>query len=403
MSSRAELDAPGPAESAGRAAATDQAERLAERFLGRPAAELPTPCLVVDIPRLDANIRRWQEAVGGRGKRFRPHIKTHKSPEIARRQLDAGAAGIAVAKVAEAEVFAVRGFDDIVVAYPVFGDEKWERLARLAGRVALGVNADSAEALRGLSAAAERAGSRILVHVDVDSGFHRGGVDAADIGAVEDLARLALDLPGLDFEGVTTHRGMFFDGAEAMSLDEAGRDEGRLIAGVADALRGRGIEVRQVSAGGTMSGLGVAAAAGVTEVRAGTYVFNDLMQLDFGSATVEQLALSIHCTVASARTPGSVTIDAGSKTFSGDRGVVGGSGDSPPGIARGVGLDVVLERITEEHGVVRVNDENVRLGQRLAFTPTHVCTTVNLSDELFGVRDGIVEEVWPVRARGKRT
>jgi D-serine deaminase-like pyridoxal phosphate-dependent protein len=403
MSSRAELDAPGSVDSANQAAVPEPAARPAERFLGRPAAELPTPCLVVDIPRLDANIRRWQEIVAGGGKRFRPHIKTHKSPEIARRQLDVGAAGIAVAKVAEAEVFAAHGFDDIVVAYPVFGEEKWERLADLAGRVTLGVNVDSAEALRGLSAAAERAGSRILVHVDVDSGFHRGGVDAGDPHGVEELARLTLDLPGLDFDGVTTHRGMFFDGADGMSLADAGRDEGRVIGGVADALRERGIEVRQVSAGGTMTGEGAAAAPGVTEVRAGTYVFNDLMQLDFGSATVDQLALSIHCTVASARTPGRVTIDAGSKTFSGDRGVVGGSGGATPGIARGADLDVVLERITEEHGIVRIDDADVRLGQRIAFTPTHVCTTVNLSDELFGVRDGIVEEVWPVRARGKRT
>jgi D-serine deaminase-like pyridoxal phosphate-dependent protein len=188
-----------------------------------------------------------------------------------------------------------------------------------------------------------------------------------------------------------------------MSIDEAGRDEGRLVAGIADQLREHGIEVRTVSAGGTISGKGAADVPGVTEVRAGTYVFNDLMQLGFGSARIEDLALTIHCTVVSARRPGQVTIDAGSKTFSGDGGVVGAGHAAAPLVARGVDPGIVLERISEEHGVVAVNGGDVHIGDRLAFYPMHACTAVNLSDEVFGARDGVVETVWPVRARGKRT
>lgn len=372
-------------------------------YEGRRVETLPTPCLVVDLPRLEANIDRWQRAITGQGKRFRPHIKTHKSPEIAMLQAAAGADGIAVAKVAEAEVFAAQGFGDIVVAYPVHGAEKWQRLAQLARTARIVVNADSAEAIRGLSSAASAAGVELGVQLEIDSGFHRCGVPASDSDGIEELARLVQALPGLDFDGVTTHRGVFFDGAAAMSIDDAGRGEGRLLADVADALRARGVPVRQVTAGGTITGLGVAATAGITEVRAGTYVFNDLMQLGFGSAESDDMALTIHSTVVSTHVAGQATIDGGSKTFSGDRGVVGAATSAPAEIAREAASDIVVERISEEHGMLRLNGARVALGDRLAFFPAHACTAVNLSDEMFGVRDGVVETVWPVRARGKRT
>jgi D-serine deaminase-like pyridoxal phosphate-dependent protein len=372
-------------------------------YLGLSVDALPTPCLVVDLPTLEANIDRWQRGVERHGKRLRPHIKTTKSPEIAALQVRAGACGIAVAKVAEAEVFAAHGFDDIVVAYPVYGEEKWRRLAALAASCRISVNADNADAVRGLSAAADRAGVVLQIQIDIDSGFHRGGIPTADIDAIHALAELVTTLPGLELNGITTHRGIFFDGAGAMAIDDAGRDEGRLMVEVAEALRARGISVREVTAGGTISGFGVAEIDGVTEVRAGTYVFNDLMQVGFGSAQLDDCALSIHCTVVSAQSPGQVTIDGGSKTFSGDRGLVGAAGAAAPEIARGIGRPVTLERITEEHGMVSVQGGTVRVGDRLAFTPPHACTAVNLSDELFGVRDGVVETVWPVWARGKRT
>lgn len=372
-------------------------------YEGQRVETLPTPCLVVDLPRLETNIERWQHAIDAQGKRLRPHIKTHKSPEMALLQTRAGAAGIAVAKVAEAEVFAAHGFDDIVVAYPVFGEEKWARLAELARTTRITVNTDSAEAARGLSAAADAAGVVLGVQIEIDSGFHRCGVPAEDVDELERLARLVLSLPGLDFDGITTHRGVFFDGAGAISIDGAGRAEGRVVADLADRLRARDIAVREVTAGGTITGHGVAEIAGVTEVRAGTYVFNDLMQVGFGSARPEDMALSVHCTVISTHVPGQATIDAGSKTFSGDRGVIGSATSAPAEIARAVEGDIVLERISEEHGMLRLNGASVRIGDRLAFSPAHACTAVNLSDELFGVRDGVVETVWPVRARGKRT
>jgi D-serine deaminase-like pyridoxal phosphate-dependent protein len=372
-------------------------------YIGQRVETIPTPCLVVDVPRLEANIERWQRSIEQHGKLLRPHIKTHKSPEIAWLQERAGANGIAVAKVAEAEVFAASGFTDIVVAYPVHGEEKWQRLAELARNARIVVNADNHEAVRGLSAAADATGTVLGVQIEIDSGFHRCGIPAEDIDAVEALARLVLALPGLDFDGVTTHRGIFFEGGSAISIDEAGRTEGAIVVGVAEQLRERGIDVREVTAGGTISGHGVAEVAGITEVRAGTYVFNDLMQVGFGSAALDDLALSIHCTVISTHVEGQATIDAGSKTFSGDRGVVGAATSAPAEIARAVDSAIVLDRISEEHGMLHLNGEHVALGDRLAFFPAHACTAVNLSDEVFGVRDGVVEFVWPIRARGKRT
>ena len=172
------------------------------------------------------------------------------------------------------------------------------------------------------------------MQIEIDSGFHRCGIPADDIDELERLARLVHRLPGLDFDGITTHRGVFFEGAAAMTVDDAGRAEGLVVADVADRLRARGVAVREVTAGGTMTGRGVAEIAGVTEVRAGTYVFNDLMQVGFGSAAPEDIALSIHCTVISTHVPGQATIDAGSKTFSGDRGVVGAATSAPADIAR---------------------------------------------------------------------
>jgi D-serine deaminase-like pyridoxal phosphate-dependent protein len=373
------------------------------RFLGRSIDALETPCLLVNFDRLEANIRRWQDIADASSMRLRPHIKTHKVPEIARLQVDGGACGIAVAKVAEAEVFVQHGFDDVVIAYPIFGESKWARAAALARVAKIAVNVDNLAALRGLSEAATAQDVSVGIQVEIDTGFHRCGFPIEDFGAIEEAAQLAQSLPGLEFEGVTTHRGYFFAGANEMSIDEAGEREGALLVNVADQLRAAGLEVREVTAGGTITGRGVAQVEGVTEIRAGTYVFNDLMQLGFGSASPDDLALSVLATVVSAHRPPKATIDAGSKTFSSDRGVIGADAADGGPIARAVARDVSVERLTEEHGMVTSSDGALQVGERLAFFPMHACTSVNLADELYGVRNGVVEHVWPVSGRGKRT
>jgi D-serine deaminase-like pyridoxal phosphate-dependent protein len=366
---------------------------------GMSIDELDTPVQVVDLDKLEKNIRAMQDAVSMAGCRLRPHVKTHKIPEIARMQLAAGGHGIAVAKVAEAAVFANAGFTDIAVAYPVVGPEKWRRLADLAGRCRITVNVDSEFAARGLSAAASTAGTTILVQVDIDSGFYRCGVQP---DAAEALCRFVMTLPGLELDGITTHRSAFFPEHGGRPVAELGREEGELMVSLAAQLRAAGVPIREVSCGSTPTAAAAAAVPGVTEVRAGTYVFGDLIMAGVGAMARDDISLTIVSTVQSRPHPGRATLDGGMKTFMGE------AFPSPPRFLKGFGeavdLPIYLEGLTEEHGLAALPpDVQPAVGERIAFYPNHVCTTVNLSNEVVGVRNGRVEVVWPVAARGART
>jgi D-serine deaminase-like pyridoxal phosphate-dependent protein len=182
-------------------------------------SSLDTPALLVDADRLERNIARWQRAADDAGVKLRPHIKTHKSVALAALQRDAGAHGIAVAKVGEAEVFADAGFDDIAIAYPAVGATKWQRIARLAQRAKITVNVDSAAAVEGLSAAASQAGATVHLQIDLDSGFGRCGIPAGDTEAQLALARLIDELPGVALDGVTTHLVLFFQVESVMCIE----------------------------------------------------------------------------------------------------------------------------------------------------------------------------------------
>ncbi len=367
---------------------------------GMAVGDVPTPALLVDLDRMERNIAAWQAMADRNGVGLRPHIKTHKTPEIAARQLAAGACGIASAKPTEAEVFAAAGCDDIVIAYPTVGEDKWARLARIAGDARLTVNVDSEHQARGLSAAAAAAGVAIRVQIEIDTGLHRVGLDPGDYGEVEAFARAIDALPGIELDGVTTHRGKFGERLERMTNAEAGHEEGAILVDLAERLRADGHPTPNVTAGGSVTGPGVAEVPGVTEVRAGTYLFYDAMQVAAGSARPDDVALSILATVISTRRAGWTTVDAGSKTFSGDRGVVDASGGGG-GLSDCIDVDATVMRATEEHGMVQLGDGvTVEVGQKLRFMPYHVCTAVNLADQLVGVRDGVVETVWRIRARG---
>lgn len=383
--------------------------RVAESPITRPLykgpqpgdriTDLDTPTLLVDLDRLENNIREWQSAIDKHGVKFRPHVKTHKVPEIARMQVATGACGIICAKVSEAEPFAAAGIRDICIAYPVFGEPKWQRIAAMAaGGVRVTVNCDNEAAARGLSRAAAAASASLKLQIDLDTGMHRGGIPAADIAAIERLARTIMALPNLEFDGITTFRSLSFEGSR--SAEEAGHEEGRIMVEIAKRLRNAGLDVRQVTAGSTPTGKYVAEVPGITESRAGTYVFNDLMQLAHGSSE-EQVALTVLCTVVSYNSPGMLTVDGGSKTFSGDmpRAVT----TSAPAIARAIDRKIVVERLSEEHGVARLEGSSAQLGEKIRFVPYHVCTCVNLSDQLVGFRGERVEKVWTVAARGLRT
>jgi D-serine deaminase-like pyridoxal phosphate-dependent protein len=364
--------------------------------------QLETPALLVDLDVMEANIQRWQAAADAAGVAFRPHAKTHKAPAVAAQQLAAGAVGLVVAKVAEAEIFAAAGCRDIVIAYPVVGPSKWCRLAELACSCMVTINVESEIAARGLSAAAVAAGSELRVHVDIDTGLHRCGVPAGDPESIAALCRHIRNLPGLELDGITTFRHVIFPGADGRPLEELGREEGELMVGLAERLRAAGIALRTVAVGSTPTALAAATVPGVTEVRAGTYVFGDALSVTWGAITDREIALSVLCTVVSRPTPERATVDGGSKTFAGD--VPASMVPGLQGYGRVVGAEGYLDGMTEEHGIVRLGPGRTpHIGDRLRVIPNHVCTTVNLADEVVGIRNGQIETVWPVVARGKRT
>lgn len=366
--------------------------------IGTPIEELDTPCMLIDLDKLEANIRNWQATIAANGVNLRPHVKTHKVPEIAHMQLAAGSPGITVAKVSEAEVFAEAGCNNIFIAYPTVGPVKWKRAAELAREITLIVGVDSLVGAQGLSAAAQAAGSTIQVRVEIDTGLNRSGIPAEN--ALE-LCRAVQNLPNLELDGLFTFRGPSFPGAAGRSAEELGREEGQIVVDLAEELRSAGIPIRNVSVGGTPTSRPAATVPGVTEVRAGTYVFSDWMMIAGGHVPEDEVALSILCTVSSRPAPDKATVDGGSKTFSGDSNP---AKYNVPGYARAVGLDGYIESMSEEHGVMRLGpDAQPQIGDRIAFHPLHVCPTVNLSDELIGVRNGVVEKVWPILARGKRS
>jgi D-serine deaminase-like pyridoxal phosphate-dependent protein len=366
--------------------------------IGLPIAELDTPCLLVDLDRMEANIACMAEMARSKGVALRPHIKTHKVPAIAKMQLAAGAVGITVAKVSEAEVMAAAGIGDIFVAYPVVTPIKARRattLVKQGCRLILGV--DSLEGARVLSETATRDGITLEVRMEINTGLNRCGVTPAQ--AVE-LAAAVRSLPGLSLEGIFTFRSASFPGSAGRTIADVGQEEGEIMRDLAHRLRNAGIPIRSVSAGSSPTAP-YCAIPGVTEVRPGTYVFCDNTLVHLGVAAPDQVALSALATVVSRPLPELATVDAGVKVFSGD---VSPRDAGLPGHA--LGLDdpaLVLIRMNEEHGVIQLPPgRDLRVGEQVLLIPNHVCTAVNLSGELIGIRNGKVECIWLVAARGLR-
>lgn len=340
---------------------------------------IETPCVVIDMDRMERNIARMAETALRHRVKLRPHTKTHKLPRIAELQLAAGAAGITVAKVSEAEVMAQHGLSDIFIAYPLIRESKIERAVRLNERVGLILGVDSLEGARRLSEAAGRHGQSLQVRLEVDTGLRRTGVLYDDAAA---LAHQVHALPHLRLTGIYTFRGAVLGGRPTLDLEAAGREEGTLMAALAERLRAEGLPIADVSVGSTPTAAYAAAVPGVTEIRPGTYVFQDAMQAKFGVCALDDCAGTVHVTVVSRPSPELAVIDGGSKTFATDV----QPGTEPLGLVgfgRIVGLDdAVLERMSEEHGMLRLGPAaqaaNPQVGDRLAIVPNHICSTVNL-------------------------
>ena len=365
--------------------------------MGTRLDDLATPFLHVDLDRMSSNIDAMAAAARSLGVRLRPHAKTHKVPEIARLQIAAGATGIALAKISEAEVFVDAGIDDIFVAYEIVAPAQVERLVRLARRAKIRGAVDSREGAERLSRAATDAGVELGVLLEIDLGIGRTGVPAGT--AACDLAKRIADLPGLTLIGVYGFRGFRAFGEGAEGREEWGRAEGEALVSAAADLRGIGLPIVEVSAGSTPTALPAGTVRGVTEIRPGQYLFGCANVVAQGAMRVDEVALFARATVISRPADDRAVIDAGSKTLSTD-------GPWQPG--RGFGYlasdpSTRVASVWEEHGVVALDEHSrgLRVGDRVSIVPNHVCTAINLHDRIVGVRDDRIEVVWKVAARGR--
>ncbi len=358
--------------------------------------ELSTPALTVDLDILERNLDRMADYCREHRVGLRPHTKTHKTPEVAQMQLERGAVGLTVAKVGEAEVMAGAGLDEILVAYPVFGGEKLRRLAELARTRRLLLSLDDEATARELSRAASQQGTTIGVLVEFDVGFHRCGLQPGR--ACVELAQKIERLPGLRFRGLMTYFG------NVWGTEEERRKEVKQVAERMEQALGAFAQARMpveiVSGGSTPSAPFAHQIPGLTEIRPGTYVYNDMNTLYQGACRLEDCAARVVTTVVSTAVAGRAMIDGGSKTFSSD------SLSSGPKTGYGYVIEVPdakLIKLNEEHGHLDVTESAHRfhVGEALTVVPNHVCTCVNMHDEVFLLRNEQVVGCWRVAARGK--
>lgn len=354
-------------------------------------AELDTPALIVDLDIMERNLQRVADYCSTHGLRLRPHTKTHKSIFIARQQLALGAAGLTVAKTGEAEVMLGAGPRDLLVAFPVIGESKLRRLAAVAGMTRVTVALDSLIAAQQLSEAAERSGVRFGVLVEIDVGLGRVGVAPSD---AVDLARAVVAMPGLEWRGITFYPGHIKD-QDAEKLAALSQ----MVGGLAGDFAAAGMKPEIVSGGSTPALFHSHEIEGLNEIRPGTYVFNDLNTVASGACSLEECAASVLVTVVSRAGEERMIVDGGSKTFSSDRLSSGGTGHGRVMEAPGA----AFHKMNEEHGFVDLSsaERSFEIGEKIRIIPNHICVAVNLHEYVYGVRDGIVEEVWNVEGRGK--
>ncbi len=340
--------------------------------------DLETPSVLIDLDLMERNIAAMQQRCDELGISFRPHIKTHKIPDIARRQLDAGAIGIACQKVSEAEVFADAGFQDIQIPYNIVGKLKTRRLAQLAARANVSVTVDNRAVLEGIAEAAQEVGSTISMMVELVALNNRTGTTPEK---ALDLAQLIVASDNLKFSGVMIYPS---DAAIRLRLQEALRLIGEA-----------GIKVEAVSGGGSGAILESHLIPELTEMRVGTYVFWDWGSAANGITSLDKCAMRVRSTVVSANDSKRVILDGGSKSIHSETvdGCFGYITEYPK--AR-------LYKVNEEHGYVDFSacDAVPQVGDIVHIIPVHTCVVTNLHNQIYGLRGDVIEETWDVAARG---
>ena len=365
-----------------------------EDFMKR--ADIPTPAILINLDQVDENILKMVHESRKHGIAHRPHIKSHKCVELAKRQLELGACGITCAKLGEAEVMFDAGITDILLAYPLIGSDKMDRLGKLLERGArIRTIVNSLPGAEGLSRLGETLQRPIEVLIEVDGGINRGGLKpgAATLAFAEAIRGMA----GIRVTGIMYYSGGLgnintHEGVRAKSLVE--RSD---MLATASLLREHGFDMMVLSGGSSFSSKNPDCLEGITECRAGNYIFNDVSQLMIGYAQPKTCALTALVTVISRPDAFSAIIDAGSKTLSSDLNALHS------------GYGYVIEdprvrivKLNEEHGFLHSDAEiDFAIGEKITIIPNHACVLPNLADELYGMRGDTVDRMLKVDARGK--
>jgi len=358
-------------------------------------AELETPAPIVDLDRLAVNLDRAAAYAASHRLALRPHVKTHKSPMIAREQIDRGAVGLTCATVREIEVMA-DVTDDLLFAYPPVGAPRIRRLLAAPRHVRLIVSLDSEAAIDALADAAATADRVVRVYVEIDVGMRRVGVTSADHAVA--LARRVTRRAELEYAGIAFYAGHIREPVtdQDARLARLDADLRTVLGTLADA----DLAPAAVSGGSTPTLWRSHELTGLTEIRPGTYVFNDRTTAQLGASALTDCALTVLATVVSTAVAGQAVIDAGAKAL--------GREPLQDSDAQGFGAvadhpEVVVTRMSEEHGILDLRDTSWRpsVGELVRIIPNHVCIVVHLNDVVFGVRGDRVETSWPVAARGR--
>ena len=363
-----------------------------EPFIGLHKTELDTPALLIDLHKMEANIETMANYFSTVTADLRPHVKTHKTPIIAHKQIAAGAIGVTCAKLGEAEAVIHAGIRDVLIANQIVGAQKIARLINLAKHSEIMVAVDNAENVQAISEAAAAKGATVRILIEVNIGMDRCGVEPG--APTLKLAEQVGQSPSLIFEGLMGYEGHTVAKPDRSERDAAAREAMQRLVDAKAYLEKHGVQVSIMSGGGTGTFNITGSIPEMTEVQAGSYVLMDATYRNVeGVGDHFDCALSVLATVVSRPSADRMIVDTGLKVLAKEF-----------GIPQPVGVNgVEMTGLSEEHGKILVSEASVSLkpGDKLEILPTHCCTTVNLHDRYYGIRNGIVESVWNIAARGK--
>lgn len=355
-----------------------------------------TPYVRVDLDKVDKNISKMEQRLHAAGIDHWPHIKSHKCVELAKKQLAAGAKGITCAKLSEAEIMAKAGIQHILIGYTLVGEENLKRLGVLAQKVHVRTTVDSGVVAKEISRVGESIGQKIEVLIEIDGGIHRGGVQPGEPAL--QLAKQIASLPGIKLIGLFAYVGQIYGLPTEDDFRNETSREAQILIDTQKLLQENGFDITVTSGGSTLSSYHADCLTGITESRAGNYIFGDMNDVHVGIYTPNDCALTVCATVISLPVSGYATIDAGTKALTSDTSLTGN------GYGYVVGKpEIKIEKLNEEHGFLRYDPTccQLNIGDRLEIVPNHCCVVPNLCDSIYAYRQGKYVGMLKVDARGK--